>query len=161
MTIEYDIHCFERTLYITMSDKHLQHKEQILKMLDESYDEWQNNDIDTCLEEYMMEKLSNEYSYLGWDSIGWSEDDDYYQRGLHTWNDLYERADDKACGSPELRAKDEARWQLQEIIFLKEKVDIEEYESPEEAIDIFLWKSEDEYWFDVNGNFVKTTVKEN
>ena len=95
------------------------------------------------------------------DSIGWSEDDDYYQKALHTWNDLYERADDKGYGSAELTAKDEARWQLQEIIFLKEKVDIEEYECPEEAIDTFLWKSDDEYWFDVNGNFIKTTKKEN
>lgn len=161
MQIEYDINCFERTLYITMSDKYTKHKEQILRVLDEAYDEWQNNDICACLEEYMMECFSKTYSCLGWDAIGWSEDDDYYQRALYTWNDLYVRANDKGYGSDELTAKDEARWQLQEIIFLKEKVDIEEYESPEEAIDTFLWKADDEYWFDVNGNFIKTTAKEN
>lgn len=34
------------------------------------------------------------------------------KRLLYTWDDLYKRANDKCCGSPELQAKDTARWEV-------------------------------------------------
>lgn len=30
----------------------------------------------------------------------------------YTWDEIYERAEGAACGEPALRAKDEARWQV-------------------------------------------------
>lgn len=79
MLIEYDVVCFERTLKITLPKKYDgrdELKEEILKMLDASYDEWQNNnDTDMCLEEYMMERLSETYAiWEEWESIPYGDD---------------------------------------------------------------------------------------
>lgn len=73
---------------------------------------------------------------------------------LYTWDDLYERADDKGYGSPELTAKDEARYELRNMIMESQGYDIEECECPEEEIDCFLKGSVQKYLFDENGNFV-------
>ena len=70
MIIEYDIHCFDRTLIIKFPDDHEIHKEEIIKLLDYYYDEWQNSNEDTCLEEYMMNRLSETYTtWTKWESL--------------------------------------------------------------------------------------------
>ena len=86
MIIEYDVVCFERTLKITFPDNHESLKEDILKLLDIFYDEWMNvgeitnpelRDLVecTCLEEYMVDRLSETYSKLEeWESIPYGED---------------------------------------------------------------------------------------
>lgn len=83
MIIEYDIHCFQRTLKITIPDDYKHLKGKILKMLDEYYYYWHDAEnieddvertvvMDTCLEEYMMDRLSETYDM-------WEEwDTDYY-----------------------------------------------------------------------------------
>ena len=86
MIIEYDVVCFERTLTITFPDDHESLKEDILKMLDTFYDEWMNAEEitnpeirelveSTCLEEYMVLRLSETYKKLQeWESIPYGED---------------------------------------------------------------------------------------
>ena len=44
---------------------------------------------------------------------------------LYTWNEIYERAIDSCCMSPELRAKDEARNQVREFALEKGFEDLE------------------------------------
>lgn len=80
------------------------------------------------------------------------------ENNLYTWDEIYERAMDMACGSLELRAKDNAREELGYIIKEAEGFDIEsdECESAEEYIDVFLENSDKEYLFDEYGHFVKT-----
>lgn len=88
MIIEYDVHCFESTLYVKMPDKYAESKDDILKLLDDAYLKWHDVENiedpeeqayvhDIILEEYMMECLAKRYEYIGWDTIGWSEDDIY------------------------------------------------------------------------------------
>lgn len=74
---------------------------------------------------------------------------------LYTWDELYERADGKGFGDPELKAKDEARYELAEEIKRKCSYDIEECEIPEEEIEYFLEKNKCEYLFDEAGSIVK------
>lgn len=74
---------------------------------------------------------------------------------MYTWDDLYKRADGAACGDPELKAKDNARFVLTEIIKELEGYDIDECEIPEEEIEYFLEKSDREYLFDEDGNLVE------
>ena len=76
MIIEYDVHCFERTLIINFPDKYECLKEEIHKALDKYYDEWQNSDTDMCLEEFMVDSVCEEYdlTYEEWDSIPYGED---------------------------------------------------------------------------------------
>ena len=77
MMIEYDVLCFERTLKIELDDKYESLKESILKSLDEYYTEWHSMDPDTCLEEFMVNKLLDDYEipcYKGWDSIPYGND---------------------------------------------------------------------------------------
>ena len=85
MIIEYDIHCFERTLKIELDDKYNSSKESMLKSLDEYYTEWHNTDQDTCLEEFMVNKLLEDYDisfYKGWESIPYGDD---YKEREHLW----------------------------------------------------------------------------
>ena len=67
-----------------------------------------------------------------------------------TWDEIYERAEDCGYRSEELDAKDEARYQVQQLVLEKENVDIEEAECPEEEVDYYtgLWNIR----FDENGN---------
>lgn len=74
---------------------------------------------------------------------------------MYTWDDLYKRADGAACGNPELKAKDNARFILTEIIKELEGYDIDECEIPEEEIDLFLENADREYLFDEDGNLVE------
>ena len=77
MIIEYDVVCFERTFKIELDDKYNPSKELMLKSLDEYYTEWHDTDQDTCLEEYMVNKLLEDYDisfYKEWDSIPYGDD---------------------------------------------------------------------------------------
>lgn len=83
MIIEYDIHCHERTLQIKFPDGYEHLKEEILEMLDGFYFEWHDAEhiedpaerfivMDSCCEDYMMDRLSETYNM-------WEEwDTDYY-----------------------------------------------------------------------------------
>lgn len=73
MQIEYDIFCFNRTLYVTFPDEYEYFESDILDALDTFYDEWQNSDEGCCCEEYMIQRLSERYAVLGWESIDWEE----------------------------------------------------------------------------------------
>lgn len=73
----------------------------------------------------------------------------------YTWDELFERALDKAFLSPELRAKDEARYQLGELIKKEAGYDIETCESAEEEIDKFIKKRKLTVFFDARGNIVR------
>ena len=87
MIIEYDIHCFERTLTIKFPEGYKHLKDEILKMLDEYYLYWHDAENiadpdekfavqDSCLEEYMMDRLSETYSmWEEWDSIDYGGND--------------------------------------------------------------------------------------
>lgn len=74
----------------------------------------------------------------------------------YTWDEIYERADGSACGSQELKAKDHARYELQQLILQETGADIETEESPEEAIDQYLeglWQNQGKHiMFDESGN---------
>ena len=72
----------------------------------------------------------------------------------YTWDDLYERAIECAFMSPELRAKDNARSLLRELVLEEEDCDIEQCECAEEEIDSFLWKRERPVLFDENGSII-------
>ena len=81
MILEYDVVCFERTLQIKFPNGYEHLKDEILEMLDNYYDEWMNTgeitnpekqDLVncTCLEEYMMFRLSETYNmWEEWRSI--------------------------------------------------------------------------------------------
>ena len=77
------------------------------------------------------------------------------KKQLYTWDKLYERADGAACGSQELNAKDNARWELGEVIKRITDIDIETCESAEAEIDWFLNEMDTEYLFDEDGNLVE------
>lgn len=83
MIIEYDVNCFERILRIKFPDGYEYLREQIPEMLDGYYFEWHDVENikdtveqkivqDSCLEEYMMDRLSETYNMWEW----W--DTDYY-----------------------------------------------------------------------------------
>lgn len=76
MIIEYDVMCFERTLKIELDNKYEHLRESLLKSLDEYYTEWHNTDQDTCLEEFMVNKLLDDYQipyYQGWESVPYGD----------------------------------------------------------------------------------------
>ena len=73
----------------------------------------------------------------------------------YTWDELFKRASGTACMSPELRAKDEARYQLRDLILKETNLDIEVCDSAEEAIDRFLEKRKAPVFFDDRGNIVR------
>lgn len=84
MIIEYDVHCFERTLKIKFPDRYEHLKEEISEALDKYYDEWHNSDPDMCLEEFMVNSVCGEYdlTYNEWDSIPYGDD---YEQREHLW----------------------------------------------------------------------------
>lgn len=57
------------------------------------------------------------------------------KRPLYTWDDLYKRADDKCCGSPELQAKDTARWEVRDFAIRQGCDDLENKECPEDYVE--------------------------
>ena len=79
MIIEYDVLCFDRTLTIKFPEKYEYLMDEILEMLDEYYDEWHGTlvGMHTCLEEYMMDRLSETYNMWDeWRSIYYGDDED-------------------------------------------------------------------------------------
>lgn len=76
MIIEYDVACFERTLQINFSDGQNINKDEVLKSLDQHYDEWQNSDLCECLEEYMVEETCYDHglTFERWDSVPYGQD---------------------------------------------------------------------------------------
>lgn len=77
MIIEYDVVCFERTLKIEFPKKYNIDKDEIWKALDKYYDEWQDDDHDMCCEEYMVDRVCDEFdlSYDEWDSTPYGDED--------------------------------------------------------------------------------------
>ena len=76
MRIEYYLHCFEQTLVILFPDGYDWAKEEINLLLDQFYTEWHNVENivdeeerlyvhDSCLPEYMMDRLSETFNQ--WD----------------------------------------------------------------------------------------------
>lgn len=88
MIIEYDVHCHERTLQIKFPGGYEHLKGEILEMLDEYYFYWHDAEniedneerfavMDACLEEYMMDRLSETYNmWEEWDSIYYGDDEE-------------------------------------------------------------------------------------
>lgn len=88
MIIEYDVHCHERTLTITFPNGYEHLKKAIIKMLDEYYDYWHDAEnieddeertyvMDVCLEDYMMDKLSETYNmWEEWESIYYGDNEE-------------------------------------------------------------------------------------
>ena len=88
MIIEYDISCFERTLQIKFPDGYEHLKEEIIVMLESFYFEWHDAEniedeeerlavLDSCLEEYMMDRLSETYNmWEEWDSIYYGDNEE-------------------------------------------------------------------------------------
>lgn len=77
---------------------------------------------------------------------------------LYTWDELFGLAIDKPYRSKELKAKDNARYELERIILEKTGVDINCCEVPEDAIEEFLEADTNTYVFDEDGyllNMVK------
>ena len=72
---------------------------------------------------------------------------------LYDWDALYERADGKGFGDPELSAKDDARYWF-EIFLHEEHVDLNECDCPEDVID--EWLNDIDYvpLFDESGSWV-------
>lgn len=88
MIIEYDVNCFERTLIIKFPDGYEDLEKEILEMLDEYYFYWHDAEnieddeerayvMDACLEEYMMDRLSETYNMWGeWDTYYYGDDEE-------------------------------------------------------------------------------------
>lgn len=74
----------------------------------------------------------------------------------YTWNDIFKNAVNKAFLSPELKAKDEARYQLGELIKKEAGYDIEACESAETEIDKYLRERKATVLFDERGNILQS-----
>lgn len=86
MIIEYDVECFQRTLTIKLPDSYENLAEEIHELLDGFYFEWHDAEnieddkerayvMDICLEDYMMDRLSETYNmWEEWDSIYYGSD---------------------------------------------------------------------------------------
>lgn len=70
----------------------------------------------------------------------------------YTWDEIYERADGEPHLSPNLKAKDTARWKVSLFGLEYEGIDVEELEAPEDGIDNLCEKYN--ILFDENGNIV-------
>lgn len=71
----------------------------------------------------------------------------------YTWDEIYDRAEDKACFSSELKAKDEARGQVRDFAIEHGYEDLEDVECPEERVDEYC--NMFGIMFDENGNIVE------
>ncbi len=72
---------------------------------------------------------------------------------LYTWDEIYLRAENKSFGSCELKAKDEARGQMENLIEEETGKDIRNNECPEDDIFDFI-KNEATVLFDIYGNIM-------
>ena len=91
MIIEYDVSCFERTLLIKFPYGYDHLEKDILENLDAFYIFWHDAEsiqddeertivMDSCLEEFMMDRLSETYPMWEWwdtDYYGSNEEDAY------------------------------------------------------------------------------------
>ena len=109
MIIEYDVECFQRTLTIKFPDGYEYVKKEILAMLDEFYFEWHDAEniedpeerayvMDMCLEEYMMDRLSETYNmWEEWDSIYYGNDEEEMYETVPVKNKMFTRFKCKYC----------------------------------------------------------------
>ena len=74
----------------------------------------------------------------------------------YTWDELFDEAVDKGFGSPELQAKDEARWQVRCFILELEEDDIDVAECPEDEVEKYC--NMYDIRFDRNGNILETSI---
>lgn len=72
-----------------------------------------------------------------------------------TWDELCERAMDKGCLHPHLRAKDAARWQVRCIAMEHGKPDLDKAEIPEDMVEGYC--KEYQITFDGRGNIYRGT----
>ena len=112
MIIEYDVHCFERTLVIKCPNNYAEHEDKILKILDTAYYEWHSpEDIedpieqkmvnDSCCEEHMMYRLSETYNmWEWWDTEYYGDDEEEMYETIPVKNerDKTSAYKCKACG---------------------------------------------------------------
>lgn len=96
----------------------------------------------------------DEESVSDWlsDSTGWLHDGFMI---AYTWDDLYKRADDKAWFDRELKAKDNARWNVNLFAVKQGKEDIEQFECPEDAVEDYC--EEFDILFDEDGEIISHT----
>jgi hypothetical protein len=71
MEIRFECECYERTLVISIPTKYRYLETEIVKNLDQYYNEWiffeTEEAEDMCLEEYMLYKLTEQYDVsLAW-----------------------------------------------------------------------------------------------
>lgn len=76
---------------------------------------------------------------------------------VYSWNDLYDRAIDMPCGSPELKAKDNARDQVKYFALERDYKNPDRFECPEDIIEDYckMW----DIFFDENGNIVESNFE--
>lgn len=76
MEIRYECECYNRTLVIEFPGRYHYLRNSIMEDLDQYYNEWilcETEDVeDECLEEYMMQRLSETYDM--W--INWNVEED-------------------------------------------------------------------------------------
>lgn len=76
-----------------------------------------------------------------------------------TWDELFDKAISAGFLSDELKAKDNARSAMRDVILDETGVDIDNSESAEDEIDKFLNESNTTYYFDESGNIVREVIK--
>lgn len=76
-----------------------------------------------------------------------------------TWDELFDKAISAGFLSDELKAKDNARSAMRDVILDKTGVDIDKSESAEDKIEKFLKASTTTYYFDESGNIVREVIK--
>lgn len=76
-----------------------------------------------------------------------------------TWDELFDKAISAGFLSDELKAKDNARSAMRDVILDKTGVDIDKSESAEDEIDKFLNESDTTYYFDESGNIAREVIK--
>lgn len=72
----------------------------------------------------------------------------------YTYDEIYNRAIDAPCRSHELKAKDNAIYNIWAEILETTGENIYDYEIPEETIEKHIERSEKQYFFDDNGNMI-------
>ena len=76
MEVRYYCACYERTLVIEIPKRYIHLKDEIMNYLDQYYDEWVCYETEEteimCLEEYMVDKFTNQYEL----SVIWYVEED-------------------------------------------------------------------------------------
>ena len=83
MEIRFDCDCYNRTLVIEIPKRYAHLKEEMLKYLEQYYDEWvcfETEETEVmCLEEYMTDKFSDQYEL----SFMWYVEEDKYENNYY------------------------------------------------------------------------------